>query len=59
MGYLSISLNHLQFPLSMFYTPQHIGFSLSWFGLFLDVVFFDEILKGIEKPKIYLCYYQH
>ena len=42
-GYLSSSLNHLQFPLLVFYNSQHISFSLPWSVLFLSI--FDMILK--------------
>ena len=40
MGYLSISLNHLQFPLSLLDSFQHIGLSSLWLGLFLGFFFF-------------------
>lgn len=42
-GYLSSSLNHLQFPLLVFYNSQHISFSL--LSQFYSQVFFDMILK--------------
>ena len=32
MGYLSISLTHLQFPLLMFYSSQCISLSPPWSG---------------------------
>lgn len=38
LGYLSISLNHLQFPLSMLHSSQHISLLPPW--LFLDFFFF-------------------
>ena len=40
MGYLSVSLSHLQFPLYMFYTSQHISFSPPWPGLLPDILFY-------------------
>ena len=40
MGYLSASLTHLQFPLSVFYSFQLIGLSSPWLTLFLGVLFF-------------------
>ena len=45
MGYLSTSLNHLQFPLLVLYSSQHMGLSLPWSGLFLNFVWC--ILKGM------------
>ena len=51
MGYHSISLNHLQFPLSMFYSYQHIDFSPPSLGLFLGTFF---IFKGIFKWDFFL-----
>ena len=40
MGYLSVSLSHLQFPLYMFYSSQHISFSPPWPGLLPDILFY-------------------
>ena len=40
MGYLSISLNHLHFPLLMFYSSQCISPTLPCSGLFLYILFF-------------------
>ena len=45
MGYRSISLSRLQFPLLMFSSSEHIGLSLPWLSLFLSN--FNVILKGI------------
>ena len=45
VGYLSISLTYLQFPLLIFYSLQHISLSLAYSGLFVSI--FDTILKGI------------
>ena len=42
MGYLSISVNHFQFPSLMFYSFQHINLSPPWY--FISGV---VILKGI------------
>ena len=39
MGYLSISLNHLQFPSLMFYNSQHISLSPLWRDLCLSILF--------------------
>ena len=48
MVYLSISLNHLQFPLSTFYSSQHISLSPSLVRFIPKYfVLFDAILKGI------------
>ena len=49
MGFRSISLNHLQFPLSMFYSSQHVSLSLHLLGQVYSwlYIFFDVILKGI------------
>ena len=46
MEYISFSLNHLQFSLSMFYSFQHIGLSSPWISLFLGI-FLDAVLNGI------------
>ena len=47
MGCLSTSLNNLQFPLSVFYTSQHISLSPPWSVLFLSILFFYAISKGV------------
>ena len=47
MGYLSISLTHLQFSLLTFYSSHHISLSPPWSGVFLSIFFFGVILKGI------------
>ena len=47
--YLSISLNHLQCPLSVFNNSHHIHLSPLWSGLCISFYFlFDVILKGIS-----------
>ena len=48
MGYLSISVNHLQFPLSTFYSSQHVSLSPPWPGLFLRFWFFFYILAHFK-----------
>ena len=54
MGYLSISLNHLQFILLMFCSSQHISLS-PWRGLFLVLVIKDYkciIWRSIEQNTV-------
>ena len=51
MEYLSISLNHHQFLVSMFYTSQWISLPPPWSGLFIGI-FFNAIFKGIFFFKL-------
>ena len=37
MGYLFISLNHIQFSLSMLYRFEHVSLSDSWLSFFLGL----------------------
>ena len=66
MGYLSISLNHLQFTLLMFYRSQDISLSHPWWSLFLNTLFggcdfkrycftfpFWYFVVGIKKYNIF------
>ena len=66
MAYLSISLNHLQFTLLMFYRSQHISLSHPWWSLFLNTLFggcdfkryyftfpFWYFVVGIKKYNIF------
>ena len=57
MGYLSISLYHLQIPSSMFYSFLSIGLSSPWLSLILGILIpfdanffliFDAILNRIS-----------
>ena len=56
MGYLPVSLKHLQFPFSMFFTFQCVSFT-SLIGLFLGIFFVDMILKGIIFFPLTSCYF--
>ena len=53
MGYLSISLNYLQYPLAMFYSFQCIGLLPPWLSLFLGI-FCDAVLNGIVFYFLFL-----
>ena len=44
MGYLSISLYHLQFPCSTSYRSQIIGLSPPCLGLYLGILFFYGVI---------------
>ena len=44
MGYISFSLNHLQFLLFMFYGSQCISLSHPWSGFFLSILFFCGVI---------------
>ena len=46
-GISFISLDHLQFYLSLFYSFQHIGLSSPWLSLFLSILFSDMVLIEI------------
>ena len=53
VGYLSISLTHLQFPLLMFYNSQYLSLLPPWSSLFLSILFVcQRLLLGTISSSL-------